>query len=439
MGTRTRPPSAVTKTTHPPPDAETVQSQAPAPRRARRRLLKLAVVAVATVACLGVVEAGFWLLGYRPIYAVYSKPDIFSQHDPALGWSLKPGSSGRYVGPAPYPIEFREWVRINSLGLRGPEVDQVPAGGRRVLVLGDSQVAGFEVAEERTYSSLLQARLTDDLARPVQVVNAGVRGYGTDQAYLLYRSRLRSLRPDAVVFHATPNDEEDNTTLHRMRRLFGKPAFRLDPNGALRVIGTPVPRYPPCSAYRVDAAGRSVRVDGTTGRMFCWIESRLADHSAFLSFLSARLRRNPEVVNWLHSLGTPEAQTPPVGPEPAAAPTESAPTPSPPAIAEATDKASACGADDADYTYRITSALICRMADEVHQDGARFVLIIDDVDLQNLDRAAFERKGVTIVRTEEARARELDAVFPNDGHMTAVGHERLADHVAPALERVLVG
>ena len=143
---------------------------------------KLALLAVTTMLCLVLVEVGFRLAGYQAIHAVYSKPELFWTHDELLGWVQQPGVRGEYVGPRPYPVEFRNTVRINSLGLRGPELSDVPAGGRRVLLLGDSQTAGFEVAEEHTYAALVEKQLTTDLGSPVQVVNAGVRGYGTDQA-----------------------------------------------------------------------------------------------------------------------------------------------------------------------------------------------------------------------------------------------------------------
>src|SRR5207249_1510326 len=110
---------------------------------------------------------------------------------------------------------FRNQVRTNSLGLRGGELPPVPPGGLRVLVLGDSVVAGFEVDESKTFSAVLQDRLGAQLGVPVQVVNAGVRGYGTDQSYLYYRDQGRALHPDLVLFVASYNDREDNTTLHR--------------------------------------------------------------------------------------------------------------------------------------------------------------------------------------------------------------------------------
>jgi hypothetical protein len=87
------------------------------------------------------VEAGFRMLGYRPIYDVYSKPEAFWKKDSLLGWALEPGATGTYVGPRPFRILFRTPIRINSLGLLGPEIGDGPPGGRRVL--GSSGIGAF--------------------------------------------------------------------------------------------------------------------------------------------------------------------------------------------------------------------------------------------------------------------------------------------------------
>ena len=86
---------------------------------------KLALLAASSVLVLVVAEVVLRLAGYRPLYDVYSKPELFWRHDPLVGWSLQPGATGTYVGPRPFPVEFRARVRINSLGLRGPEIGQL--------------------------------------------------------------------------------------------------------------------------------------------------------------------------------------------------------------------------------------------------------------------------------------------------------------------------
>ena len=89
-------------------------------RRTREVLAGLALAVFATLFALGLAEVVVRALGYEPIYSVYSHPDVFWRSDDLLGWSHEPGSEGIYVGPRPWPVEFEAPVRINSLGLRGP-------------------------------------------------------------------------------------------------------------------------------------------------------------------------------------------------------------------------------------------------------------------------------------------------------------------------------
>ena len=400
---------------------------------------KIGLLALSVVLTLAALEGVFRLFGYRPLYDEYSKPDAFWVHDRTLGWALKPGSHGQFVGPAPFPVEFRTDIRVNSFGFRGSEIKDVPAGGRRVVVLGDSQAAGFEVSERKTYEALLQDRLTSALGMPVQVINAGVRGYGTDQELLTYEKRLRQLHSDVVVLHFSANDSDDDTTLHRTRRLFGKAAFALRPDGSLRLVGAPVPNYSQCSDYRLDDAYRVRRVDSFKDRSFCWIESHLTDRSALFSFVVARIRTNPTLLRWFHGLGTPgdeeapvPAHTPTTRSSPAASmppgTTGAAPEPPTPASSPpgpgATDAATVQGTD---YRDVLTSTLILRLASEVQQDGARFVMVAQDADLAGLDVGALERAGVNIARVDQALGPDQSAIrFANDGHFNARGHRAVA-------------
>lgn len=406
-------------------------------RRGRAWLGKLALLSVSLVLVLVLLEIALRVLGFRPLYDTYSRPDAYWTADPLLGWALDPGAEGEFVGPEPFPVQFRSHIRVNADGLRGPELEALPDGGVRVLVLGDSQAAGFEVAEDATYAALLEHALAERLDRPVQVVVGAVRGYGTDQSYLRYVERLRGLAPDLVVHHTTANDPEDDTTLHRARRLFGKPAFAPTDDGEdLRLVGSPVPEYPRCHAVRVSEDGAATRVDTWRSRAFCRLESGLADRSALFSALAAQIQRNPRLLRLVYGLGSVEHEA-----QPAAAPVDTpGPSggPAPPGPVDGAYPVAPLVAPPPDgipHGQRLTSTLILRLAAAVRDDGAQFALLGEGPDLAQLDLSAFDAAGVPILRTDEALGPDQSGLrFPNDGHLNEEGHRRVAAYLAPRIE-----
>lgn len=156
------------------------------------------------------------------------------QRDPTLGWSLRPGASGRIDLGGP----DEGLIRVNSLGLRGGEVALRKADGVfRVLAMGDSYVLGVGVDEAHLFTTRLQSLLSETLA--AEVVNMGVNGYSTDQQLLQYEALGQRLNADLVILVACDNDfdgiEEDFAY-----RAYYKPYFELI-SGALVRRNIPIP------------------------------------------------------------------------------------------------------------------------------------------------------------------------------------------------------
>jgi len=115
-----------------------------------------------------------------------------------LPYLLRPGVETTIFGTS---------VRVNRLGLRGPEVEMRPRSGvQRVVVLGDSVVFGQGVAQDDAFPAELERRL--DAANPgaYEVLNGGVPGYdAVAEARLLERLGL-ALAPEIVVVGTSLND-----------------------------------------------------------------------------------------------------------------------------------------------------------------------------------------------------------------------------------------
>ncbi|MBI3565244.1 MAG: SGNH/GDSL hydrolase family protein, partial [Elusimicrobia bacterium] len=133
----------------------------------------------------------------------------FWRSDPVVGLSLRPGTAGWFVD------EGRAPVRINSDGFRDRErTREKPAGTFRALVLGDSFTEAVQVPLEDTFEQRAERALAACPAlkgRPVEVLNWGVRGYGTVEELELLKLRAESFSPDVVVLaHYPETDLLDN-------------------------------------------------------------------------------------------------------------------------------------------------------------------------------------------------------------------------------------
>src|SRR5687768_3264761 len=116
-----------------------------------RRLKAAFAVCTSLAAGLAIAELGAGRLhgGAFPYLNLF-------ENDSRYGVRLAPNASTRVRSRDGRITE----ISTNALGFRGPEWPQgAPAGRRRVLVLGDSQVLGYGVAFEDTMGAQL-ARLS---------------------------------------------------------------------------------------------------------------------------------------------------------------------------------------------------------------------------------------------------------------------------------------
>lgn len=164
------------------------------------RLGTATLLVVSIVAGLGLVEGG--LRAFVPRMAAGSAARF--ELDPDLIYRLRPEHTVAWSSP-----EFTEVSHTNALGLRGGEVGPKGAGERRILAIGDSFTYGHGVQDAETYPAvveeILRARGND-----VRVLNAGVPGYNTDQAYAWMLRDGFALAPDVVLAGVHCSDVSDN-------------------------------------------------------------------------------------------------------------------------------------------------------------------------------------------------------------------------------------
>jgi len=114
--------------------------------------------------------------------------------DSVLGWAPVPGTHGEF--------------RINSHGLRGPEVSLIPSTAHiRIAVVGDSEIFGVSLREEETFPAQLQEYLNESCAS-VEVLNFGVPGYNVQQYDKLITDKVFKFYPDLIFVVFNFNDIE---------------------------------------------------------------------------------------------------------------------------------------------------------------------------------------------------------------------------------------
>ncbi|HJO39418.1 MAG TPA: SGNH/GDSL hydrolase family protein [Vicinamibacterales bacterium] len=91
-------------------------------------------------------------------------------------------------------------MRINSLGLRGDEID--PERCRTVLALGDS------FTFEGGFVTKLQDQIDERFGAGIEVVNAGYGGATIDREAVVFEKQGLAVNPDLVILQFFPNDIE---------------------------------------------------------------------------------------------------------------------------------------------------------------------------------------------------------------------------------------
>jgi hypothetical protein len=375
----------------------------------------IALIAAAVAAALLAAEGLLRALDYNSPQWV--------RRDPDLGWALRPGAQGWFTH------EGRAFVTVNRAGQRDRErtLDK-PEGVYRIAVLGDMYSEAMHVPLAQTYWWQLGERLQACGFQPgkrIEVLNFGVRGYGTAQAYVMLEARALRYRPDLVLLQFTNgSDVRDNS--RALDPIKGRPYYTVDARG--------VPRLDDSFASSPAHLSRA-----SIGKE---VVHRLADRWRALQY-ARNTATEVQVIGRAHAGSPPDE----VGLEP-----DVLADPREPAWQEA---------------WRVTEALLASMRDLASRNGAALavftvpyaVAVHPDAalrgrvqakygvpDLAYPDRrvAAFARAngmlGITLVEGMQERATAsgqalygFDNYRPGFGHWNALGHRAAAEIIAQSL------
>jgi hypothetical protein len=348
---------------------------------------RLALITVGLLVPLLMLEIGVRLVNLAP--PPDPNPSIWESH-PLFGWGHIPHSGGIFHSDY---NEFEAEVRINARGLRDREIGyDNPTGAVRVLSLADSFGEALQVDLGETYHKQLETLLAASLDRPVEVLNAGVGGWGTDQEAIFYVAEGFRYNPDLVLLaFFIRNDAVNSYGPLELARNGGsqqKEFFTLGDNGQL--ILPPVQEAPNVSSDRQEARFQSglhqpapefgLQLHQTLSAKNEPPLLRLSDGlwrvSALYRFMAPYLRDIPPVVLRLGPSGI-------LGGEGMVRATHP-PTPVPFFVYQSPPD------ERFEAAWTLTEAIIVRLRDEVEQRGAKLVVVIIGAPEQ-VDPAEWER------------------------------------------------
>lgn len=339
-------------------------------------LINLSLIIISTLVALLLSEIALRLMGFDPLY-VSPERDRFWKYDSLLGWAHEPGQKGIFETP-----QFRTVVRINENGLRDRQHSyERQNDSKRIVVLGDSFAWGYGVEESERFSQLLENSLD------VEVINAGVSGYSTDQELLWYKNEGVKYETDLVILVIAGNDVGDNEQ-QLVNTIYYKPKFVLE-EGQLTLTGYPVPK--------TSAQGKLVYSLSQRSALAFFLVQRYFD---FVS-LYGKTKGNSDHLNSPESGGIAEREP-----------------------------------------FELTMALIDEIRNIAESRKAKFMIVTTD-RWWNYPSEETYRDFVTTLQGEGFLVLDVESMpgfdpeemlIPDDGHWNQSGHEFVAEKIKALIE-----
>ena len=410
-----------------------------ASKSTRRVINRLFLIGLGLLIPLLLLEFSVRAVGLAP--PATPNPAIWSPH-PLFGWWHIPYSGGIFYSDF---NEFEAEVQINARGLRDREIGyENSADALRVLSLADSFGEALQVNLEDTYHKQLETRLNAALGRPVQVLNAGVGGWGTDQEAIFYVAEGFRYAPDVVLLaFFIRNDAVNNYGPLEIARNGGsqrKKFFSLSTAGAL----IPPPLEGEAPAKVDETLNPELAMEDLDPPLLATADV-LWRMSGLYRFMTPYLRDVPPILQRLGPTGL-------LGGEAVVRATHPV-TPIPFLVYQTPPD------EQFEAAWRLTEAILGKLRDEVESRGSHFVVVIigapEQIEPDKLAGLATARPNLTwdveapnrrlvrflaaekishldllpLFRKAAARPEAKPLHFRHDQHWTEAGHSLAAEAI----------
>ena len=318
-------------------------------------------------------------------------------YDKRLGWRLKPHWTGRHEH-----FDFEAVYSINRYGFRGDFRETADKDEKAFAIVGDSFSFGLGVNDSDTFVKRLNSRA----GQQHSYLNFSVPGYSTDQELLLVQQRVLVFHPDVVLLVVyLGNDLFDNELGFPLQANNAKPYFMLDGDG-LALKNSPVPlETKPTERVKFDLS-RVVMGDVDDG---AGMLTRQLRRFELFRLLETPFRKYPELSNHFE--------------------------------------------DTFDYRQRLFEAIVKRLKSLCDRSDIELKIVlmpgrsfVQDPGTPSQQFQDYLRNGILsmgerieadvmdLAQHLRQRYRESGEIvfFPNEGHLTARGHEVVAEYLAVA-------
>jgi len=136
--------------------------------------------------------------------------------------SLKPNIEKTFIRSEANGGDLIHW-QTNNNSFRGAKLEDDP--GTRIIVYGDSNIQARFSMDENTFPAKLEKYLSAAGVPDIEVINAGVVGFGPDQSLIRFRKEVDIYEPDLVVFHVFADNDFGDIVKNRL--------FEFDENSSL--------------------------------------------------------------------------------------------------------------------------------------------------------------------------------------------------------------
>jgi len=160
------------------------------------------------------IATGFLLIGSVVLALLIGEVTVRILYPQQLGtWIFtRDGLTLHFSNHTGKSLRFGHDIQTNSFGMRDREhaLKKEPSTFR-ILVLGDSFMEALQVKFDDSFPSLLEKQLQKSMGRFVEVINASVSGWGTDDELTYLVREGARFEPDLIIVAMTlHNDVSDN-------------------------------------------------------------------------------------------------------------------------------------------------------------------------------------------------------------------------------------